>query len=431
MIRLERLADKVFGIIRGFKYEVKMYSPDGDEIIDPQMATRFFIVEPSIMVTIDSEEGELEISISSDETFNETRRLQQNLKQLANEFLLNYTVRNHNKQIEPRDFSYKAKIHKVRQMKDEQMSESISRMYGSKKTSYQQVESVKLLVKHKTEVDEDVRGSRTRNIKEIFIERGGERFKFQSNHLPGARAMARHMSYGGAMDDQVGNYISECSQRLIQLREFVRYAKSNQLVNEDNARILSVVSDNVTDINEDLKRLAGTNSYRTVAERIKSSVPSELNEDQSGFNVDELKDMFTVKRFNEEFEKILPLVNHMVAERNQSLRKVEEASQQSIYISGNVNLSEQSVIEFENPQAQLGYKINSIASTIEENEDLVSFVKSVGNKMQKNEEVNAFEQQILSNVLENLVVRTPQSLAIGINESVEFEKFLDRYTRIS
>ena len=55
--------------------------------------------------------------------------------------------------------------------------------------------NAKLIIKHNRTVDETKMGARSRNISAIYIENNqGERFKFANNYLPGARAMARHVS---------------------------------------------------------------------------------------------------------------------------------------------------------------------------------------------------------------------------------------------
>lgn len=430
MVKFERLAEKIFGVLRSVSDEVKIYTEDGDITVDPQLGTRFYVPEPGMMVTIDTDNNEIELSINKEESFEATEKMQRRLKNLANEFLINYTVKNYGKSIQPRDFSYKAKINRMRKMADQNVSESMSRMYGSKKTSYQQVESVKLLVKHKTAVDEDVRGSRARNIKDIFIEMAGERFRFPHNHLGGARAMARHMSYGGAMDDQVGNYITENTERMLKLKEFVRYAKTNNLINESTQQVLETINENLSTIRNDIARLSGAKTYHVIAERIKETEPLELSEDQYGFSEDDLKDMFTVKRFNEEFESVLPTVNKMVAEKEHYLRRVEESAQSSILLDGELDLTEEKMLHFESSEARLGYRLSAIASLISENETLANYVSKVSKRMQEGQEINAFERNVISNVLENLTVKTEQPVSEDLRESTEFELALEKYTRV-
>lgn len=430
MVKFERLAEKIFGVLRSASDEVKIYTADGDITVDPQLGTRFYIADPAMLVTIDTENNEIELSISKTEEFSVTEKMQRRLKNLANEFLINYTVKNYEKSIKPRDFSQDAKINRMRKMPDQNVSESMSKMFGSKKTSYQQVESVKLLVKHRKEVDEDVRGSRARNIKDIFIESGGERIRFPHNHLGGARAMARHISFGGIMEDQVGNYITEHTGRLLKLKEFVRYAKSNNLINEGTEQILETINENLSTIKHDISRLSGVKSYHVIAERIKQTEPLELSEDQYGYNEAELRDMFTVKSFNEEFDAVLPTVNKMVAEKDHYLRKVEESAQTQVWMKGSLDLTEEKMLSFESAEARMGYRLGAIASLIAENETLASYVTGVSKRMQEGQEINAFEKSVISNVLENLTVKTEAVVSEDLKESIEYELSLEKYTRL-
>ena len=93
------------------------------------------------------------------------------------------------------------------------MSESITeaslgKMTGSRKSSYQPLaDSVKIIVRHNKDVNEEVRGARSRNIHSILIQRGEEKFKMAENNLQAARAMARHLHNGGETFDEIGEAI--------------------------------------------------------------------------------------------------------------------------------------------------------------------------------------------------------------------------------
>ena len=94
---------------------------------------------------------------------------------------------------------------------------SLGRMTGSRKSSYQPLaDNVKIIVRHNKEVNEEVRGARSRNIHSILIQRGEEKFKMAENNLSAARAMARHLHNGGETFDEIGEAITEMS------REFKR-----------------------------------------------------------------------------------------------------------------------------------------------------------------------------------------------------------------
>jgi ATP-dependent Zn protease len=138
-----------------------------------------------------------------------------------------------------------------------------------------------MIVRHRKAVDEDVRGSRSRQIKAIFLEQGGERFRFPHNHLAGARAMARHMYEGGNMQDTIGEYIVESVSNMIKLNEFVRYARTNKLMNEASEDVVKTVKENINTLRNELKGLTGAKSYAKVSEAIAAREATVLEEDDT------------------------------------------------------------------------------------------------------------------------------------------------------
>ena len=224
MVEMDDLAGKVFALLKGNGLQVKIFDDAGAETTDPNTGRRFFVVDPNIMITIDEDSNCIEFSKGST-VDNSIDGLQKNIRKIADEFLMNSNIKVFGKTIQPRDYAYQAKMKKETNMNT--LAESLSRMFGSARTSQQTLENVRILVKHKTPVDENVRGSRTRHISAIFLECNGERMRFQHNYLPGARAMAQHMAHGGSMGDKVGAYISESTGQLLTLQSFNRYVTTN------------------------------------------------------------------------------------------------------------------------------------------------------------------------------------------------------------
>ena len=266
MVEMDALAEKLFSLLKGNGLSIKIYDAEGAESVDPSVGRRFFVMKPNLMVTIDEDSGNVEFSKgASAKTDPNISGLQKNVRDIANEFLLNFSIKEFGKAIEPRHFSYQVKakdtmnegyktnslmlskvyheldyaagmtaqaladnipgadlndvqaalnallqddkveiishmgnnpvygktmVEAIRESTMTQISESLSKMFGTARVSQQTLENVRILVKHKTPVDENVRGSRTRHIGAIFLECNGERFRFPHNYLPGARAMA-------------------------------------------------------------------------------------------------------------------------------------------------------------------------------------------------------------------------------------------------
>lgn len=489
MVEMDALAGKVFSLLKGNGLQIKIYDVEGAETTDPNTGRRFFVSAPNIMVTIDEEGNNVEFSkgASVDDSI---LSLQKNVKKLADEFLMNSNIKVFGKTIQPRDYAYQAKMQKEVSMNEstnsfiigrilkeldyaagmtakalstaitgsdlnqiqqalnqlvrtnkveafnmrsgdiayskrmeEAITESFSKMFGSLKTSQQTLENVRILVKHKVPVDETVRGSRTRHISAIFLECNGERFRFQHNYLPGARAMAQHLAHGGTMADQVGAYISESTGQLLKLQSFNRYVTTNKLINEDSSGIVETVKENIETLRTELRKLTGVKTYETVKARLETFERQPLAED----DVSGLKDLFTIRRFDEKFEEVLPIVKQLIQEKDTYHKRIEESASNMITVRRE-SISTTPMFEFASDHARLGFKLNELALRIVENKELAEFVNKVGTKLCKEGTVNDFERAVLAQVFENIkVADTAKADAKEIKESADLGAYFDKY----
>lgn len=305
---------------------------------------------------------------------------------------------------------------------DEAVMESFSKMFGSIKTSQQTLENVRILVRHKTPVDENIRGARSRHISAIFLECNGERFRFPQNYLPGARAMAQHMAHGGLMGDKVGAYISESTGQLLKLQSFNRYVTTNKLINEDSSGIVDTVKENIETLRTELRKLTGTKTYETVKARLETFEREPLAEDDTST----LKELFTIRRFDEKFEGVLPIIKQLVQEKDTFHKRIEEAAAGIVMIrSGSIPTP---IYEFASDYARLGFMLNELALRIVENDELSGFVNKVGTKLCKEGTVNDFERAVMAQVFENAKIEDQSAEAkTPIKESTDLEAYFDRF----
>jgi hypothetical protein len=322
-----------------------------------------------------------------------------------------------------KDAGKKSAAYKKANAPAETVKESFSKMFGSARTSQQTLENVRILVRHKVPVSEEVRGSRTRHISSIFLECNGERMRFQHNYLPGARAMAQHMAHGGTMGDKVGSYISESTGNLLKLQSFNRYVTTNKLINEDSSGIVETVKENIETLRSELKKLTGVKTYETAKARLETFEREALAEnDTSG-----LKDLFTIRRFDEKFEEVLPIVKQLVQEKDTYHKRIEEAASGTVIIRREA-ISATPMFEFAGENARLGFKINELALRVLENDELAGFINKIGTKLCKEGTVNDFEKAVLTQVFENLKVETTTtSTKKDIKESADLESFFNRF----
>ena len=304
----------------------------------------------------------------------------------------------------------------------ESLQESFSKMFGSARTSHQILENVRILVKHRVPVDESVRGARARQISAIFLECNGERFRFPHNYLAGARAMAQHMAHGGTFSDKVGTHIMESTGNLLKLQSFNRYVTNNKLINEDSSGIVETVKENIQTIRTELKKLTGSKTYETVKARLETYEREQLAED----DVSQLKDLFTIRRFDEKFEEVLPIVKQLVQEKDTFLKRIEESASSVVRLRREA-ISATPMFEFASENAKLGYKISELALRIVENDELAGFLGKIGTKICKEGQVNDFEKAVLSQVLENAKVDEEDKERKDIKECVELENFFNKF----
>jgi len=402
MINYDKVAEKIFAIIKGFGYNLSMFTIDGMDTSVPSDGRRFYVKKPNFMVTLDEENAEVKINKNSRVTLDELESVLKQLKNLAKQNLLNTQIKIFGKEITPKDFAYQAQKYKGDSMNEDQIVEaSLSRMKGSKKTSYQTLESVKLIVRHRKPVAEEKRGARSRQIQAIFLEQGGERTHFPYNNLVGARAMARHMYEGGEFGDTIGAYIVETVGSILKLNEFVRYARTNKLMNEENQDVVKTVKENISVLRRELHGLTGATTYSSMSETIAAREVDVLEED----DVTDLQDMFTVKKFDEKLGDTLPLVRKLMNEKQAWRNALIEASTQTIFMHEKEELAEDDIMEFDNPIQKVGYKIKRVANRMVETGELQTFVKGVAGKLIEGQKINEFEKTVVRNVLENATVQ--------------------------
>lgn len=323
MISGEKIAEDIFKILKGNGHNIKIFTDEGENTIDPEAARRFYIPELGSMINLDETDSkrEIRVSINANTDINEFKDTLALLKNLANKSIVEYTLKSFTKAIEPKDQDYQAQ--KARDMK--QVQEGISAAYGSSKSSYQQLENAKLIIKHNKPVNEESRGSRSRNISAIYIENAdGERYKMPTNNLAGGRAMLRHVKEGGTPYDDFGTHIQEQCNELKKLKEFKKYSLRNGLVNEDTTDIVEAVSNRINSLREGINKLKGCKCYNETKEKFESK-EFKINETDRT----KLRNQFTVRTFDESLDEALPYVNALVKEMK-ALKEADDFAKQTM-----------------------------------------------------------------------------------------------------
>ena len=316
MKNLDQTAKQLFAKIRGRFPGVTIGDADGNITTNPEEA-RFFEFPfregeddfGKISVSLEEENGLVimfqkgvaENSVAKSKWYDFLREL----RQFAKKRMLNFDTRDITKSnLEKRDYQYLAN-----RPEDSNMNES--KMYGTSKLSYQNVDNARIVIKHTESINQESVTGRTQKIGKIYIESAdGERFMYPYKHLSGARAMARHVAEGGKPYDEFGQHITGLSEEMSKLRKFKTYMGRSAVMAESLADYMDVVKGRITSVKKTIESLQKPAAYKQAFESFESPVLEDVPADVAENWIDQL----TIKQFNEELKDVFPYIYKLVSE---------------------------------------------------------------------------------------------------------------------
>ena len=276
------IGEKIYSIVKGSCKSVSMYNAKGNSTIDPEDATRFFAVFRSfnrnlndftILVACHDEGHDSHIDLKTPnlinpKDFEQIHQLRNHIRKAIGEregIKINWLVFDH--AINPKEEA----VNNIKESKD------VSKVYGTTKSSFQQIGEAKLIIRHSAAVNENVHGARSRQIRALFVENKiGERFAYPHLHVSGARAFARHISNGGKTHDTVAEKLYSLSEDYIKLR---RSANSLRLNESVNPVWVDRLRESMQDINRTLKSMHGPKGYNNVTTKMLEEATTEIDEE--------------------------------------------------------------------------------------------------------------------------------------------------------
>lgn len=206
------LTREIAAAVAGVSHDANFKDEDGASTLDQKQATYQYLPKQGVMIMVNHENTDVEVWFDPDKTDKEwfEEKLKPMVQSIARRYLYGTTVRSYAGDITPKQMSHRTDVHESR---------------NSLKISYHPLGSTKIRVAHSKSVTEEKPGARSRNIKALFIEKDGERFRFPYNHLLGARVMALHVESGGKPWDDAGAKILEISRRRKDMMELLRWSK--------------------------------------------------------------------------------------------------------------------------------------------------------------------------------------------------------------
>jgi hypothetical protein len=294
---------------------------------------------------------------------------------------------------------------------------SLSRMKGTKKTSHQTLETVKLIVKHKTAVNEESRGSRSRNIHSIYIQRGGERFKMQENNLTAARAMARHMNNGGEMHDATGAQIVSLAEDYKKLREFVSYVRRAKIVNESNEEYVALAKEGVSSIKSIFTQMSRAKGYSNAITAMEAFANSSqvLTDD---IDVD-IESTFTETHFDNKIANAMEQIKGLVGKQHSFRESITKAVESETFDGIRNLIQETDIVGYDSPRGQLAHQVSQMGNAAT-NEQLGGFLRGAAQKISDGGGLNQFEYGTIKSCL--MSVNEPK-----LKESKAESKVMEQY----
>lgn len=351
-IDYENVADRIFDQLKGFGYSIIMYDNDGKQTVNSYDGRYFYAKDAKFTIQLNDNNDVIVVKYGSSTDTKKMKKLLDTIRNgIAKKFILGVDVMPY--------AGTDIELKHVEQM----VKEGLERAAGSVKTSYQSTEGAKLIIRHNKPVNEEVRGSRSRNIQALFIENAqGERFKYPHNHLLAARTMTQHVAEGGTPYDEVGQKIVSLSEERDQLIKVAGYIKSQGLQEQ-----ASDVGHAVTQRLMEIKGLLGKYS----PERFMNDIHEE---DET--NLDALKERLTKNIFDENIGNMLPRLNGYVKEYQAQLeakQALEQLTQQveeaiSIQVSAVPDLEIAAMMVYESPTVNTTELINLVLPVLEDQE---------------------------------------------------------------
>ncbi len=411
------LGNKIFDFLKGKGVPISISDENDEDTLDPEVGVRFYSNDPNIMVTIDKENNELKLSKSKHVEDDRMDSIHKGIQNLAQDSLFSFDYKIFGKSIKPKHSNYKAKINKMKQEQEAVTEASLGKMYGSMKTSYQPLDSVKIIVRHGKPVNEEVRGARSRQISKLFIQRGDERFALPHKSLAGARAMARHVHNGGEIHDSVGSAINEMVTNIDSLSKFARYVENKNLVNEENDSLVTLAKESVQNLRSSLKKLSGAKSYAKAVETIDFTNSLEITNEES-----DLSDLFVEKHIDNNVLNAFPTINKLLSVQ----QKMDE------YISNTIeNLQIQvpiaeTGIEYPNASSEIAHKLSMISEFIDD-KVVKNFIENCSTKILKGSKL---DEMSMGNIKKLISKTNMESTVKDTGEILEFVNFTKKLDNI-
>jgi len=439
----EKTSNDLFAKIRSKFGNITIGDSQGQATADPSQAV-FFDFE----FTEDEDKfGRISISLADGESMkvfynrdmvskieeddkNDWYNFIRELKDFAVEHQLEFDIRDITKtNLSKQDYQNLADANKT--VNTDEMQEEINRitklagievkegLTGTRKSSYENLDKTRLIIRHSGPVDETVPGARSRHINSLYIENEeGERFKYPITHLAGARAMTRHVANGGRPHDDFGQHIIQTSEDIAKLSSFQRYVSNKDQLNDSAGDIIEQTKLQLENLRMYMKNLTKQGHYETSCNSYKKREDIELDDETAN----SYKDKFTLKNLDNRVEDALPIIHRVMQEYDTPEKRAEREKMMKSFMAkgGEVQKVEPGVTAFKGKELKPKFKKDGDAEDMKEFKDKDAEVSPVVDH-------GAVVQSFLSDPEKQLVLRKDDAA----DKMLKVTKFTNKNTMLS
>jgi hypothetical protein len=277
-VSFDKLAKQIFKTLRTFLYEVMLFGDDGNTVLEPEDARRFFAPKQNLLVSLidDGDNSAVRVFLSPDTQVSSVEGMLDTLRAITTKYNKLFRIAKSEEKIQPRDFATKASVSEHR----EKTMNILEGLYGTSRSSYLRLENARMIVRHSSRINENDFGARGRNIDSIHIENArGERVLFPTTQLAPARAMAHHVNNGGSWADEIGAQINRMAADFAHLGAASRhiYSCGNDLA-ESAGEIRENCRAAIREMRRTFEGLCRKTRYAEVCETLRAAADQPLNE---------------------------------------------------------------------------------------------------------------------------------------------------------
>ena len=320
MRELDKISSALFDKIRSRFDSVNIGDDKAQRVSDPEQA-RFFNFDyvsddgknfGNVTISL-IDENSLKIYYGSNitDSLDETQSKEwfgflRDLKNFARRNMLTFDTRDINRSnLDLKDIRQQAGADAT--FSKDELAISEGRLYGmgnNKRVSFGDVGTHKIIIKHRDQINPEKRGDRARQIEHVFIETPvGERFLLDYTNLHGARAVANHLRHGGSIGDEGSKLINEMVKEMASMKHFVRSMRNRTFEDAETTGMVEAAMHRYNEVKENLKKFQGRRGQELLMDML-----SNTNDVDQEVDIDELRERFVKKIYDDRFNEALPYV---------------------------------------------------------------------------------------------------------------------------